>query len=150
MNKTAIAALLLAATALPSLAQQAMKPEDQIKMRKSTMAVIGYNFGSLAAMAQDKKPFNKDEAQRNADILPLLAAMPKPFFGEGTDKGDNTKAKPEIWKNKADFEQKLDKMAQEVARLPQVVRAGDMAAFKKEVGEVGKACKSCHDDYRAK
>ena len=47
MKKSAIAALVLAATAVPVLAQQAMKPEDQIKMRKSTMDLIGYNFGSL-------------------------------------------------------------------------------------------------------
>jgi cytochrome c556 len=149
MKNFAIAALALAATALPALAQQ-MKPETQIHLRQSTMALIGYNFGSLAAMAQDKKPYNKEEAQRAADILPMLAALPKPFFGEGTETGGNTKAKPEIWKNLPDFTSKLEKMQQDVGKLPEVVRSGDMAAFKKQVGETGKACKSCHDDYRSK
>jgi cytochrome c556 len=149
MKNVAIAALVLAATALPVAAQQ-MKPEDQIHLRQSTMALIGYNFGSLAAMAQEKKPFNKEEAQRAADILPMLAALPKPFFGEGTETGGNTKAKPEIWKNLPDFSSKLDKMQQEVGKLPEVVRSGDMAAFKKQVSDTSKACKSCHDDYRSK
>jgi cytochrome c556 len=41
-------------------------------------------------------------------------------------------------------------MIAEVGKLPAVVRSGDMAAFKKQVGEAGQACKACHDKYRAK
>ncbi len=149
MKKVAIAALALAATALPALAQQ-MKPEDQIRMRQSTMSLVGYNFGALAAMAQGKRPFDKAEAQRAADILPLLAALPGRFFGEGTEHGGHTKAKPAIWKHPDDFKKKLEAMQHEVSMLPQAVSSGDMAAFKKQVGETGKACKSCHDDYKAK
>ncbi|HEX7558248.1 MAG TPA: cytochrome c, partial [Usitatibacter sp.] len=70
------------------------------------------------------------------------------YFGEGTDK--DTKAKPEIWTNRADFDAKMDKMAGEAQKLPAAVRAGDMAAFKKQVGDVGSACKACHDEYRLK
>ena len=144
----AIAACVLAVTAsaLPALAQ--MKPEDQIHLRQSTMALIGYNFGTLAAMAQEKRPYDKAEAQRAAEILPQLAAIPGRFFGEGSEKGDHTKAKPEIWKNMDDFKKKLDAMQHQVAMLPQA--AGDLATLKKQVGETGKACKSCHDDYKAK
>ena len=43
-----------------------MKPEDAIKLRQSAMKLIGYNFGSIGAMVNDKKPYNKDEAIRNA------------------------------------------------------------------------------------
>ena len=145
----AIAALALAATAtaLPALAQQ-MKPEDQIHLRQSTMALIGYNFGTLAAMAQEKRPYDKAEAERAAAILPPLAALPGRFFGEGTDEGGHAKAKPEIWKNMDDFKKKLEAMQHQVAMLPQA--AGDLATLKKQVGATGKACKSCHDDYKAK
>lgn len=146
MKKTVLASLLLAA-AIPVLAQQA-KVEDQIKYRKAAYTLMGLNFGSLGAMAQDKKPFNKDEAQRNADFVAMLAPVPKGYFGEGTDK--DTKAKPEIWSKRADFDAKMDTMVTESQKLPGVVRTGDMAAFKKLVGDVGGACKACHDDYRAK
>jgi len=30
-----------------------------------------------------------------------------------------------------------------------VAAAGDQGAIKAQFGEVGKACKACHDDYRA-
>jgi cytochrome c556 len=155
MMKAAIAALALVATAstvpVPALAQQ-LKPEDQVHLRQSTMALIGYNFGTLAAMAQGKRPFEKAEAERAAAILPHLAALPGRFFGEGTSDVPNvkTKAKPEIWMNMDDFKKKLEHMQHEVAMLPQAVASGDMGAFKKQVGETGKACKSCHEDYKFK
>lgn len=148
MNRPAIAAvLLLAATAVSAQAPQ-LKPEDQIKQRKSGYAVMGHNFASLAAMAQEKKPYNKEEAVRNAELVSVLSDYQKNFFGPGTDKGE-TKAKPELWKNRSDFDDKMEKMIAEARKLPQAAR-GDLASLKKAVGDTGAACKACHDDYRAK
>lgn len=148
MKNVAIAAVLCwAATAPPAFAQQ-VKPENQIKLRKSAYALMNYNFGSLAAMAEGKKPYNKEEAARNADMIAMLSDVPKGFFGEGTDKGE-TKAKSEIWQKRADFDAKMDKMITEAKKLPQAART-DLAAVNKAVGDVGDACKACHDDYRAK
>ena len=147
MNKVRAVLLVAAALAVPALAQQ-MKVEDQVKYRRAAYNVMALNFGSLGAMAQDKKPFNKDEAVRNADIVAILSSTPKGFFGEGTDK--DTKAKPEIWTKRADFDDKMEKMIAQTQKLPAVARGGDMAAFKKQVGDTGAACKACHDDYRAK
>jgi cytochrome c556 len=146
MKQTAFAALVLAAAF--SASAQEVKPENQIKYRRAAYTLMSLNFGSLGAMAQDKKPFNKEEAQRNADFVAMLSTVPKGYFGEGTDK--DTKAKPEIWANRADFDAKMDKMVSEAQKLPAAVRAGDMAAFKKQVADTGAACKACHDEYRAK
>ena len=147
MKKPAIAALLVAAVALPALSQQ-MKAENQVKYRRAAYQLMNLNFQNLDAMAENKKPFNREEAARNAEFVALLSTVPKGFFGEGTDK--DTRAKPEIWKNRADFDSKMDKMTGEAAKLPAVVKTGDVAAFKKQVHDVGEACKACHDEYRAK
>jgi cytochrome c556 len=147
MKKSAIAALALAAAAVPVVAQQ-MKPENQVKYRRAAYQLMNLNFGSLDAMTSDKKPFNRDEAVRNAEFVAMLSTVPKGFFGEGTDK--DTKAKPEIWTHRADFDSKMDKMGAEAAKLPAAARSGDVAALKKQVQEVGEACKACHDDYRMK
>ena len=148
MKKSVFAALaVLAAVAVPVAAQQ-MKAENQVKYRRAAYQLMNLNFSNLEAMAENKKPFNKDEAARNAEFVALLATVPKGFFGEGTDK--DTRAKPEIWKNRADFDAKMDKMANEAAKLPAVVKAGDMGAFRKQVHDVAEACKACHDEYRAK
>ena len=148
MKKHAIAAALVAATAFAASAQQPVKPENQVKYRKAAYQLMNLNFGSLAAMADNKKPFNKDEAARNAEFVAMLSTVPKQFFGEGT--GKDTKAKPEIWAHRADFDTKMDKMVNEAAKLPAVVKEGDMAAFRKQVADTGEACKACHDEYRMK
>ena len=148
MSKHAIVAALAAATALAASAQQPVKPENQIKYRKAAYQLMNLNFGSLAAMADGKKPFNKEEAARNADFVAMLSTVPRGFFGEGTDK--DTKAKPEIWTHRADFDAKMDKMVNEASKLPAAVKAGDTAAFRKQVADVGEACKACHDEYRMK
>ncbi len=147
MKKQAIVAAILMAAAVAAHAQ--VKPEDQIKQRRSGYAVMGYNFASLAAMAQEKKPYNKEEAGRNADLVAALCDYMKGFFGEGTDKGGETKAMAEIWQKRADFDSKMDKMVTEARRLPAAART-DLPALKKAVADAGAACKACHDDYKAK
>jgi cytochrome c556 len=147
MMKSAFAAIILAATAVAVQAQQ-VKLEDQVKFRRAAYTLMNLNFGSLAAMAQDKKPYNQEEATRNADFVAMLSTVPRNYFGEGTDK--DTKAKPEIWSHRADFDAKMDKMVGEAQKLPAVVRGADLAAIKKQVGDLGSACKACHEEYRLK
>jgi cytochrome c556 len=149
--KKRIALALAACTALalvPALAQKPLKIEDQIKLRRAAYDMMNLGFSDLAAMAEEKKPFDKQEAQHDADLLAAASTVPRRFFPEGS--GENTKAKPEIWQNRADFDSKMDHMIAEAGKLPAVVRAGDMDAFRTQVGETGRACKSCHDKYRAK
>ena len=148
MKRAAIAVLLAACTAPFAVVAQQVKVEDQIKFRRAAYTLLSLNMRSMAAMAQEKKPFNHDEAARNAEFVALLATVPKGYFGEGTDK--DTKAKPEIWAKRADFDAKMDKMVSEAQKLPAVVKAGDMAAYKKQVADVDSACKACHDEYRSK
>ena len=147
MKSVAIAVATVAAAAFTVQAQQ-VKPENQVKYRKAAYTLMNLNFGNLAAMAENKKPFNKDEAARNAEFVAMLSTVPKGYFGEGTDK--DTRAKPEIWSHRADFDAKMDKMVVETAKLPGLVRAGDLAALKTQVQEVDSASKACHDDYRSK
>ncbi len=146
MKKAAIAAIVLAATAVPAAAQH-MKAEDQVKYRRAAYDLLGLNFAGLNAMSQGKKPFNAAEAERNAQFVALLATVPRHFFGEGTQKG--THAKPGIWTHRADFDAKMDKMVDEAQKMPEAVRSGE-TAMKSQVAALGKACKACHDEYRAK
>lgn len=146
MKKFTVAAAVLATAATLGATAQ-IKPEDQVKQRKSAYAVLGYNFANLGAMAQEKKPYNKDDAIRSANIVAALADYPKGFFGDDTH-GAESKAKEGIWKNRADFDAKMDKMITNAKGLPQA--AGDLGSLKKAVSDTGAACKACHDEYRAK
>jgi cytochrome c556 len=149
MKTRILFALALVACAAAAQAQQP-KPEDQLKLRKAAYSLMGYSFARLGAMAEGKRPYSKEDAVRYADLLAQVATVPKAMFGEGTDKVGETRAKPEIWTHRADFDTKMNKMVDEVARLQQVANGGDEAAFKKAVKETDDACTACHDEYRVK
>jgi len=142
-------ALAVVALCGVGVAQAQQKPEDIIKYRQSALFLLGQHFGPLAAMAQGKMPYDKNAAASHAALAETLARLPWDRFAPGTDQG-NTKAKPEVWTNQADFKAKADKMQEEVAKLAQVAKTGDFDALKAQVGATGKSCKACHDEYRNK
>ncbi|MBK8325215.1 MAG: cytochrome c [Betaproteobacteria bacterium] len=145
-------ALSLAACAalVTGTAQAQSKPEDDIRYRQSVMNVMGRALGPLGAMAQGKAPFNAAVAQKNAMLVDTLLSLPFNAYGPGTDKGAPTKADPKIWSDAARFKQSSEVAQKAAAQLLAASNAGDEARFKAAVGEVGKACKSCHDDFRTK
>jgi cytochrome c556 len=142
---------LLFAGLFVTTAQYAMaqKAEDAIKYRQGVFKVIGWNFGSMAAMAKGKKPYDAGQFARNAEIVAFMSELPLEGFTPGSETGD-TKAKPEIWLDMDDFKAKLEKMQQEVKALEKVARTGNFDAAKDQLGEAGQACKACHDKYRNK
>ena len=146
--KSAVAILVIAGIASASAFAQ-MKPEEAIKLRQAGMKLMNYNFGSIGAMVNDKKPYNKDEAIRNASRIDALSNHPFEFFGAGTEKGE-TKASANIWKDNAKFNASAEKLQVESTKLAQVARTGDMAALKTQFGATAQACKACHDDFREK
>ena len=147
-----ISAILLAsvaaAFAVPASAQFA-KPEDAIKYRKNALFVMQQNFGRVAGMAAGKIPFDAKIAADSAAVAEFVAKLPWAGFGPGTDLGD-TKAKPEIWANKAKFDDLAKKMDAEMAKLSAAAKTGNLENIKVAANAVGGTCKTCHDDYRAK
>jgi cytochrome c556 len=149
MNRTALAvAALAAASASLALAQQ--KPEEEIRYRQSVMNVIGRAMGPMGAMAQGKAPFNAAVAQKNSALVDTMLGLPWESFGPGTDKGAPTKADTKIWKETAKFKEAAENSQKAVANLAAAAKTGDEGKFKAAFGEVGKACKACHDNYRLK
>lgn len=141
------AAIGFAAFTLPATAQFA-KSEDAIKYRQGALFVMQQNFARLAGMAQGKIPFDAKVAADSAANAEFVSRLPWVAFGEGTDKGGNTKAKAEIWKEKARFMEYADKMQGEMGKLSAAAKTGNLDAIKSAVGPVGGACKTCHDAFR--
>ena len=148
MNRPLLTAVALAGlvTALPVAAQFA-KPEDAIKYRKAGMTMMAAHFGRVAAMANGRAPFDAKAAAENAEIATALSKLPYAGFIAGTDKGD-TKAKAEIWTEADKFRAAAARMQDEMVKLNAAAKGGNLDALKAAAGEVGKACKGCHDDFR--
>ena len=71
-------------------------------------------------------------------------------FTPGSDKGADTKARPEIWKNADKFRQTVERFQADTARLVQAAGKGNLDAVKGPFGAVTKNCGGCHKEYRAK
>ncbi len=141
-----VGSLLLAPLALSHLNDK----EVQQSYRQSWFALVALNFGPMASTVKGEIPWNDDMMQGWANDLSTLTTLNiMRGFGEGSDKG-TTRAKPEIWQNKDDFESKMGDLDTAVASLQQAVNGGDRKAIAAEVGKVGEACKACHDEYKSK
>lgn len=127
---------------------QFAKPEDAIKYRQSALFVMQQNFARVAAMAQGKAPFDAKVAADSAAVAEYMSRLPWAAFGDGTDKGGNTKAKADIWKDKAKFAEYAEKMQVEMAKLAMAAKAGNVDALKPAVAPVAASCKTCHDAFR--
>ena len=143
---TLAATLIGLATALPAAAQFA-KPEDAIKYRKAVFTVMGTHFGRVAAMANGKAPFDAKVAADSAEIATSMSKLPYVAFIPGSDKGD-TRAKPEIWTEGDKVKGLAEKMQDEMVKFNAASKTGNIDTIKAAVGETGKACKACHDNYR--
>lgn len=149
MNRLArtVVATGVALTSLGAAAQF-QKPEDAIKYRQSVMTVMGNHLGRVAAMAQGRVPFDAKTAADNAAIVVTMSKLPWVAFGDGTDKGMPTRAKPEIWKEPAKFKDLENKMMADAEKFDAAAKTGNLDNIKAALGTLGRACKSCHDDFR--
>ena len=149
MKKISAIVLAFAAAAVtdPAAAQFA-KPEDAIKYRQSALFVMQQNFSRVAAMAGGKAPFDAKVAADSAAVAEFASKLPWVAFGEGTDKGRDNRAKPEIWSDKAKFNDYAEKMQAEMGKLNVAAKTGNLDTIKTAVGGVGGACKTCHDAFR--
>ena len=124
--------------------------EMQQSYRQSWFAMVAMNFGPMASSVKGEIPWNQEMMQGWANDLATLTTLNiMRGFGDGSDKG-TTRAKPEIWENKADFESKMNDLKTAAAALQKTTTGGDREAIAADVGALGKACKACHDEYKSK
>ena len=126
-------------------------PDRAIKYRQSSLSTMGFHFfGILAPMAKGDRPYDAKVAARSAKFVAELSEMPwHDGFPPGSESGAPTKAKPEIWKDRAKFDKLAETMQGEAAKLAQVAGT-DLATMRTQVQATAKACTNCHDEFRAK
>lgn len=133
-----------------ALADHPPSPGEQaLTYRKSIYQVMMWNFRPMAAMAQDKIPYNAQEFAMRAARLAEMTPMLTEAYPPETQGLPNSKLKPEMWSNRADFDSKLKDLIDRSAALAQIAKAGDPAKTKAALFSVADACKACHDKYRA-
>jgi cytochrome c556 len=140
--------LLMAGFSAPAQAQFA-KPEDAVKYRQSALSVMSNHMGRINAQLKSPQP-NVQVIQNSAALVETMSKLPWEAFVAGTENVGNTKALPGVFKDTAKIKELSEKLQAETAKLASVSKGGDVKAIQAQFGNVGAACKACHDDYRAK
>ena len=96
-----------------------------------------------------KIPYDKDAFATHAARVAALTPMLPEGFPEGSALAGKSAAKPEIWKNRAEFDELMKKLAAKSAALAEVAKGGDLAKIKPAFTDLTQVCKSCHDKFRA-
>jgi len=135
--------------AVPAQAQFS-KPEDAIRYRQSAYVIMGNQMGRIAAQLKSDKP-DVAAIQRSAGIVDFASQLPGEGYVPGSDKGGNppTRAKPEVFTDPKVRE--LGRaMREEVGKLVEVSKSGDVAAIRTQFQATAKSCDNCHDNFRNK
>jgi cytochrome c556 len=124
-----------------------------IDVRKAAYTLVGANFKPLGNILKGASPYNAVEVQKNIARIAFLAEILNDAFPDVSNVSEpDTKAKPEIWTNRADFDKKLKQFQTDAIALVQVnaTEQGATEAFKTAVTALGQDCKACHDLYKVK
>ncbi|UOM34837.1 cytochrome c [Acuticoccus sp. I52.16.1] len=142
----ASAAALLAPLAFTSAAA-AQDAAPQVE-RHEIMEEVGDAMGVLGGMAKGERPYDAAAATEALDVFIVQTPLFLELFPEGSETGHDTRAKPAIWEDPADFHEKGEALvaAAESAKGP----AGEsLEGLRTALGPVGQSCRACHEAYRA-
>jgi cytochrome c556 len=112
--------------------------------RHEAMETVQESFKPLRAIAVKEAPFDAAVVKKNATTILDKLKEAHGLFPEGSGGGDS-RAKPEIWSDRAGFDQSM-KDAQAAAAAMAAVT--EEAAFAPAMKTLGGTCKGCHDKYR--
>ena len=152
MKHALIAAIVGTSTLLASgTAIAQVKPEDVIKFRKGVYQVVGWHMRPMGAMVKGQMPYDQAAFVKNAEVVAMMSHVAPEAFAAGSDKGAETRAKPEIWSDAAGFKKVLDGFQAEANKLVQVAKtAKDVDQVRGQFSALSKSCSACHDNYRTK
>ncbi|WP_159730846.1 cytochrome c [Methylosinus sp. Ce-a6] len=149
-------ALVASCVALTSASAQAPGPSPAkiaVESRRAEFTLIGNFFRWFGGVARGNAPYDEAEAKKRAARIAFLADLLDESFPDISNVGEpDSKAKPEIWKEKAEFDKKLAKFKEDARVFADTIakEKGATEGFKTAVANLGQDCKGCHDSYKAK
>jgi len=155
VRKAALAALVCLAVPLSSSAADGHEEEKErffeSQYRHDTMEHFSYSMKKLVPILF-KGTGNPDHLPAIAQIMASTASISKSVFEKDTRGVEgHTKSKDAVWENWEDFAKRMDSLEADTAAFAEVTKqTTDMDKIKAAFGLVGRNCKGCHDEYKAK
>lgn len=123
------------------------------------LAVMHARHEGMEAIGKATKTINRELRGGAPDLtlvrlsagqIAKLSRQASHWFPQGTGPElGKTGAKPEIWKNPKDFTAKLAAFQRSAQAFNATAAGNDLGAIKARFGDLGAACKACHDKYRS-
>lgn len=138
--------VVVAAVALGTGVASAQDAATVVKNRQDAMKSYFPNY--LRGFSQVARGESTDisgipakAAEAAADFRKIPSLFPA---GAGREAHPDTRARPETWSNRAEFEARANRLAAEADKLSEVAKGGNIDAVKTQVAAVGQACGGCH------
>ena len=145
------AAMVVMAGAGMALAQGAVVSVPADTIIAARQAGFDLQAGNVIGMKAaidgggDVKGF-KDAAKALSAWGHVISGM----FPDGTQTGHDTKAKAEIWSDRAGFEKAAENFWVQADKLAVLAEANDKAGFATQYTATTQACGACHRNYRVR
>jgi len=118
---------------------------DVVADRQRLMKAVGANWADIQAKA---KANNIEAIAVNAETLAISAQHIPSLFPEGS-LTEKSKAKPEIWQKRPEFEAAAKNLETEAGKLRDAARAKNEALTQQLVKDFGRqTCGTCHTPFR--
>ena len=117
-----------------------------VEQRQKEMGQMGKAFGAVKPILKGENP-NVTDAVASAEIWHTNAKKIVANFpaGTGRDAVSDTRAKPEIWSKRSEFEAAAEKLVAESEKLIAAAMTNDIDAFRAQFKPFGQACGGCHE-----
>ena len=121
--------------------------DDPAHERHELMEGVGDAAKPVGQMLKGEREFDAVVLMSSFETFDEASAEFGDLFPPGSENAEGTEAAPAIWEDRAGFEEALaawaDAVDAAIAANPQTLEETKPVA-----GEIFKACKGCHDDYR--
>jgi cytochrome c556 len=150
LRLAALVSIAIGAAATPDGALLADASTTQLmKARHDHYHKLGDAFKKVRDEARGARP-DMTAVKRAAQFINDASVDQRKWFPAGTGpEAGKTRALPEIWSKPKEFEAAQKVFSEAAPKLLAAANANDVSAVKTQFGEVGKACKNCHDTFRS-
>ena len=118
----------------------------EAEYRQSVMKSIGGHMSAMVAIL--KNQVHTQDLVVHAGGIAALADVAPNVFPEGS-KIKKSRALPDIWEDRAAFDEAMNRFVSAAKEIPGAAASGDMSQIGPALSNLGKTCKGCHDNYKS-
>jgi len=124
-----------------------------VKFRQASYTTMAWNMGKIKAMVVDgTMPFSQTQVSAAANVIAAIANSGMGALYSPDTLGvvgfKKSRLKENFFQEQDEVRKIATNFVEQANKLAEVAAMGDKDEIKAQFGEVGKACKACHEKFR--